>query len=260
MSDKHVRKRYQNETIIALGAILLKDFVSKCRDMLQPEIGEDGNPVQCAILTTAESSIVKFLFDLLPVILFFVTFKFGESHAPAVASQLGQWLGTGIEIDQAPILAATAVAIIASIAQVAWIYMRGKKPEPMLWISLAIIVVFGSLTLLLHNGIFIKWKPSILYWAFAAILGYGAMTGRNFLKTVLGSQLELDESAWGKMQIAWIVFFVVVGIVNLAVAYTCETATWVNFKLFGLTSLTFIFTLAIGLWIAKGTQNGQNSE
>ena len=205
------------------------------------------------------SLIVKFLFDLLPVILFFTAFKIGESHAQQTADLLGSWLGSGISVDQAPILAATAVAIIASVAQIAWIYLRGKKPEPMLWISFAIIVVFGSLTLFLHNGIFIKWKPSILYWAFAAILGYGAATGRNFLKAVLGNQLELDPGAWKKMQIAWIVFFVLVGVINLAVAYTCETATWVNFKLFGLTSLTFIFTLAIGLWIAKSAQNGHNN-
>ena len=218
------------------------------------------NLVECANPKTRWKIIVKFLFDLLPVILFFAAFKFGESNAEQVQGVLSGWLGSGIEIDQAPILAATAVAIVASIAQVAWIYMRGRKPEPMLWISLAIIVVFGSLTLLLHNGIFIKWKPSILYWAFAAILGYGAMTGRNFLKTVLGNQLELDASAWKKMQAAWIAFFILVGILNLAVAYTCETATWVNFKLFGLTSLTFIFTLAIGIWIARNAQTGQNTD
>ncbi len=120
----------------------------------------------------------------------------------------------------------------------------------MLWISVAIILVFGSLTIWLHDEMFIKWKPTILYWVFALILVFGMLTGRNFIKSLLGKQLELPAPAWRKLLLSWIGFFSVVGVLNLIVAYTCSTDFWVNFKLFGLMGLTLLFTLGIGFYIA----------
>ena len=122
---------------------------------------------------------MKLLFDLFPVILFFVTFKFGQSNSTELAAWLQGFLGGAADPEQAPVLAATLVAIVASVVQFGIVLARGKKPEPMLWISLVIILVFGSLTLLLHDSTFIKVKPTILYWVFAAILGFAAVTGRN---------------------------------------------------------------------------------
>lgn len=203
---------------------------------------------------------MKFLFDLFPVILFFVVFKVGQGHSESLSDFLNPFLGGGIAPEQAPILAATAVAVIASVVQVALVYARGKKPEAMLWISLAVILVFGSLTLWLHNEVFIKCKPTILYWIFAVILSVGAATGRNFLKKLLGKQIELEEHVWRGMQTMWTWFFYVVGALNLMVAYWCDTDTWVNFKLFGLTALTLLFTLVIGFWIAKNTKSEQNAD
>ncbi len=198
---------------------------------------------------------MKLLFDLFPIILFFAAFKFGQSDAQGTADFIGSVIGgAAVAPDQAPVLLATLVGIVATFVQIALVFLKGRRPEPMLWISLAVIVVFGSLTLWLHNEIFIKWKPTILYWIFGSILLFGEFTRRNFLTMLLGKQLELPASAWGTMQRAWIAFFYFTGVINLIVAYTCSTETWVNFKLFGLMALTFIFTIGISLWVMKKSE------
>ena len=140
---------------------------------------------------------MKLLFDLFPVILFFVVYKLGGSY-PHEAGQLASgWLGglvaSGQVADaQAPILLATAVAIVASLAQVGWLLARGRRIEPMLWVSLAVIVVFGGATIWLNDETFIKWKPSILYLLFAGSLVAGRLFWqRNFVRTLLGKQIEL---------------------------------------------------------------------
>lgn len=201
---------------------------------------------------------MKLLFDLFPVIIFFAAYKFGGADPQNAASWMSSITGSSPTPDQAPVMLAAAAGIIASIVQLAIVYLRGKKPEPMLWISLIIVVVFGSLTIYLHNAMFVKWKPTILYWIFAAILFYGTATHKNFLESLMGKNIELPSSAWRKMQIGWEVFFVAVGIVNLIVAYTCSTDFWVNFKLFGLTALTLIFTIGLGIWITKSAPKSQN--
>lgn len=194
---------------------------------------------------------VKLLFDLFPVILFFLTFKVAQSQNELASEILSRLLGGGIEPDQAPVLCATVIAIAATFAQVGWLKLRGKKVELMLWLSLIIITVFGGLTLWLHNPWFIKWKPSILYWVFAAILIFGSLTGRNFIRRLLAGQIELPSHAWDTLQKLWIGFFLAVGVLNLAVAYTCSTEAWVNFKLFGLMGITIAFTIAMGFYIAR---------
>ena len=119
---------------------------------------------------------MKFLFDLFPIILFFVAFKL-----------------QGIYV-------ATAVAIAASFAQIGWLWLRGRKIDGMLWVSLAIIVVFGSATLLLHDETFIKWKPTVLYWMFAIVLSGSALIFRkNLIRTMLGEQIQLPDPAWSKL-------------------------------------------------------------
>lgn len=198
---------------------------------------------------------MKLLFDLLPVILFFGTFKYAQSNADTATSFCNLWLGGGFDAQQAPVICATAVAIVASVAQILWMALRGKKIEPMLWISLAVILVFGSLTIWLHNEMFIKWKPTILYWLFASVLLVGRLSGKNFIETLLGKQLKLPKEAWTTMLYAWIIFFSVIGCINLFVAYTFSTDTWVNFKLFGLMGLTLIFTLGIGVYATKYMKN-----
>jgi len=200
---------------------------------------------------------VKFLFDLFPVILFFIAYKVGNSY-PAVSAQLAASLLGGlvadgqIPPDQAPILLATAVAIVASLLQVGFRLVRRQKVEPMLWLSVVVILVFGGATIWLHDETFIKWKPTILYWLFGMILLGGRLFWqRNFLQSVLGAQIVVAPRIWEQLLWLWIVFFVVIGIVNLVVAFNVPTDLWVNFKLFGLFGLTLVFTLGIGIWLAR---------
>jgi intracellular septation protein len=174
---------------------------------------------------------MKFLFDLFPVLLFFVAFKVYDIYV------------------------ATAVAIAASVAQVAWLKLRGRRVEPMLWASLAIVVVFGGATLALQDETFIKWKPTVLYWLFAVVLAGGELlAGRNLIRALLGAQLELPDAAWRKLNLSWIGFFAFMGAANLAVAYNFSTDTWVNFKLFGGIGLMLLFLLGQAFMLAKYVQ------
>ncbi|MCL4799372.1 MAG: septation protein A [Burkholderiales bacterium] len=170
---------------------------------------------------------MKFLFDLFPVILFFAAYK------------------------AAGIYVATGVAIAASFLQVGWLALRGRRIDPMLWASLVIIVVFGGATLLLQNETFIKWKPTVLYWLFGAVLLGGALAGRNFIRVLLREQIALPDVAWRKLNWSWIAFFLLMGAANLYVAFTFSTDVWVNFKLFGSMGLMLLFVLAQGLLLAK---------
>lgn len=202
---------------------------------------------------------MKLFFDLFPIVLFFGVFKWAGSHGDAAAQWASQYLGAGITPESAPILLATATAILASIAQLIYLLVRRRKVEPMFWISLAVIVVFGGLTLYFREGAFIKWKPTILYWIFAGILLYGNLTGKNFIKQLLAkAELTMAERHWWMLQKLWIGFFVVLGALNLLVAYTFSLETWVNFKLFGLMGLTLVFTIGVAFFLAKVARQGQN--
>lgn len=202
---------------------------------------------------------MKLLFDLFPVILFFAAFKIAEDQPDAAIALAERFMGESLTAMTAPVFIATVVAIAATFLQVGWLMLRGRKVEPMLWISLAVIVVFGSLTLYLRNEMFIKWKPTILYWIFGGILVYGNIAGRNFIRMLLSkAEIEMPGHAWGTLQNMWIGFFAAMGVVNLLVAYLCSTDTWVNFKLFGLMGLTLVFTIGIGVFMTKHAVTRQN--
>jgi intracellular septation protein len=200
---------------------------------------------------------MKLLFDLFPVILFFVAYKLGNSFPHEAGQLAATWLGGLIASGkvseaQAPILLATAVAILASIAQVGWLLTRGKRVEPMLWVSLGVIVVFGGATMWLNDESFIKWKPSILYLLFAGSLVAGRLFWRrNFVRTLLGQQIELPDPVWERLLWIWSGFFALLAATNLFVAYRFSTDTWVNFKLFGLMGLTLAFVIGIGIWLSQ---------
>jgi intracellular septation protein len=200
---------------------------------------------------------MKLLFDLFPVVLFFATFKLASSfptQSLALATGvLGGVIGDGnVPPDQAPILLATATAIVATIAQVSWLLLRGRRVDPMLWVSLIVIVVFGGATIWFHDDSFIKWKPTILYWLFAAALIAGRVVWRkNLVKSLLSEQISVPDAVWDRLAVAWVGFFGAMGVVNLVVAYSVSTETWVNFKLFGLFGLTLAFMLAIGVYLSR---------
>ncbi|MGE0803559.1 MAG: septation protein A [Lautropia sp.] len=171
--------------------------------------------------------MTKLLFDLFPILLFFIAYKYADIYT------------------------ATGVAIAATFVQIGWLKLRGRRVETMQWLGLGVIVVFGGLTLLLHDETFIKWKPTILYWLFGTGLVIARLTGRNLMKTLMGSQLVLPEPVWDRLNQLWIGYFAVMGALNLWVAYSFETDTWVNFKLFGTLGLTLVFVLLQGLYLGR---------
>lgn len=171
---------------------------------------------------------MKLLIDFFPIILFFAAFKL--------------W---GIYV-------ATAVAIVATIGQILWLRHSHGKVEPMQWVSLGVIVLFGGATIALQNETFIKWKPTVLYWLMGGTLAAGQLFFRkNLLKTLMGSQLELPEPAWRVTNWSWIAFFAVMGVLNLWVAYSFDTDTWVNFKLFGGMGLMVVFVIGQALYLGR---------
>ena len=177
---------------------------------------------------------MKFLFDLFPIILFFAAFKF------------------------AGIYVATGVAIAATFAQIGWLKFRGRKVDTMMWVSLVIIVVFGGATLWLHDETFIKWKPTVLYWAFCvSLVGAQLVARKNIIRALLSEQMELPEAVWLKLLWAWAGFFAFMGGLNLYVAFHYETDTWVSFKLFGGMGLMLVFVILQGVYLSRHIQEKQ---
>jgi intracellular septation protein len=201
---------------------------------------------------------MKFLFDLLPVIVFFSVFKWAEGHAETAQSLIQQYLsglvsggGTGTA-DQAPIMFATAIFIIATVAQIAYLLIRGKKVDTMLWVSFVIIALFGGATIYFHNETFIKWKPTVLYWCFSvALLVSQVLLGKNLIRLMMEKQIVLPDTIWQRLSLSWAAFFGAMGLLNLYVAYNFSTAAWINFKLFGFTGLVFAFVIAQSLFLSK---------
>jgi intracellular septation protein len=206
---------------------------------------------------------MKFLFDLFPIILFFGVFKWGEGHREAAQAFMQQYLsgvisGSGAGADQAPIMLATAVAIVATIGQVLYQLATKRKVDTMLWLSFAIIAVFGGATIYFHNETFIKWKPTVLYWAFgAAILISQVMLGKNLIRLMMEKQITLPDGIWQRLSLAWAVFFSMLGLLNLYVAYNFSTATWATFKVFGATAIMFVFIIAQSLFLSKYVKDSQ---
>src|SRR5256714_8604580 len=163
---------------------------------------------------------MKFLFDLFPVALFFVAIQIWD------------------------IFVATAVAIAATFAQVGWLLLRKKKIEPMLWASLAIIVVFGGLTLYLRDKTFILWKPTVLYWLCGAVLAGTGFMRRNLVRALLFEQMQLPAPVWVRLNWIWAFFFVFMGATNLYVAFNYSEKIWATFKLVGGTGLLLVFVVS----------------
>ncbi|MDO8179352.1 MAG: septation protein A [Undibacterium sp.] len=204
---------------------------------------------------------MKFLFDIFPVILFFASYKWGERHVDAAQQIANQYLsglisGNSLNAEQAPILLATALTIIASIAQISYLLLSKKKVDAMLWISFIIIAVFGSATIYFHSDTFIKWKPTVLYWCYAAAFLLGQYVfKKNLLKAAMGSQLTMPETVWAKLSLAWIAYFIFMGILNLYVAFYggFDQSTWVSFKLYSIGAVP-VFVILQSIFISKYIQ------
>jgi intracellular septation protein len=158
----------------------------------------------------------------------------------------------------AGIYVATAVLIVGVLAQTAVSWIRHRKVSGMLLTSAILVLVFGGLTLLVHDATFIKWKPTVVSWLFAAaFLGSQFMRGPTIIQRMLGENVALEPADWTRLNLMWVVFFFVEGVLNLWVAYRFDEATWVNFKLFGLMGLTLLFALAQGVWIARRSEQAE---
>ena len=203
---------------------------------------------------------MKFLFDLLPVILFFVVYKFADghqeaAHALAVQTMGGLISGGSVTPEQSPIMLATLVGIVATVLQILYLLARGRKVDGMLWLSLGVILVTGGATIYFHDQTFIMWKPTILYWVFALAL-FVAQVGfrNNLMRKVMEAQIRLPDAVWAKVGYAWMTFFAAIGVLNLVMAFIVfkgNTGAWVNFKLFGITGIFFAFIVVQTLMLSK---------
>ena len=170
---------------------------------------------------------MKFLFDIFPLILFFIAWSLYD------------------------IFVATAVAIAGTVVQVAWMWLRRRQVDNMLWVTLGIMVVFGGATLAFRDPTFIKLKPTVLYWAFAgALVGYQAFAGRNLIRLLMEKSMNLPEPIWNKLNASWVAFFVVMGMLNLYIAFSFSEAIWVKFKVFGGIGLMLAFVVAQAVMLA----------
>ncbi len=200
---------------------------------------------------------MKLLFDLFPVILFFVVFRLAGSNPDAAQDFGSQYLsalvsGGEVSVTQAPILLATAVAILATFGQIGWLLARRKPVDNMLWVSLVIIVLFGGATIYLHDEHFIKLKPTVLYWCFALVLlGSPLVLKKNLMKSMMGKQLSLPESVWARLNLAWGLFFALMGALNLYIAFSFPLDFWVNFKLFGFLGLMIVFVVLQSIYLSR---------
>ena len=171
---------------------------------------------------------MKLLYDFFPVVLFFIAYKLFD------------------------IFVATAVAIVAAFLQVTLFWLKHRRFEKMHLVSLGLIAVLGGLTLLLRDSTFIMWKPTAINWLFAAAFLLSQFIGdKTLVERLLSKQVSLPAVIWTRLNLSWVVFFIVSGALNIYVAYHFSEATWVNFKLFGMFGLTLVFIFIQAIYLAR---------
>lgn len=171
---------------------------------------------------------MKFLFDFLPIVIFFIAYKF-----------FGIYIATG-------------AAIGISVLQVLIYWIKHRHVPALQWISLGLLIVLGGGTLLLHDEWLIKWKPTALNWIFAiAFLATQYFSEKPLIRRLMENNITLPTAVWNNLNMSWIIFFVAMGAANLFVAYNFDTNTWVNFKLFGMLGLTFAFAIFQAIYLSR---------
>ena len=185
---------------------------------------------------------MKLFFDFLPIVLFFVAYKFGG----------GTYQFDGQDYDMKGIYAATTVMIIATLLQNAYSWFCHGKLEMSHLITLVLVVILGGATLWLQDPNFIMWKPTVVNWLFAAgFLGAQLFTHKSLLERMMAEHIQLPALVWSRLNTAWVLFFILSGVANLHVAFNFDEATWVNFKLLGLLALAIIFIVDQSLYLSK---------
>jgi intracellular septation protein len=200
---------------------------------------------------------MKILFDFLPIALFFGMFKYAEGEREWAAALGTEWLGFMVAGGvvgpaEAPVLLATVVVILATMAQIVWLKGSGRKIDKMLWVSLGLVTLLGGATIYFHSESFIKWKPTVLYWVMGGALLIGQLVfKKNGIRSLMGSQMRLPDDIWQRVNLSWAAFFTAMGCINLLVAYSFSTSAWVNFKLFGGLGLMFAFVAVQAIYLNK---------
>jgi intracellular septation protein len=200
---------------------------------------------------------MKLFFDFLPLILFFGAFKFADANADEAARFATEHLGFVVSggvvaATEAPVLLATVVVMVATLIQIAILLAMRRKVDTMLWVTFGLIAILGGATVWFHDPTFIKWKPSALYWAMGVVLWASqVLFGKNLLQALIGTQLELADPVWRRLNMAWAIFFVLMGFANIYVAYNYSISTWATFKVFGLTGIMLVFMIVQGFYISR---------
>lgn len=171
---------------------------------------------------------MKILTDFLPILLFFIAYKMFDIYV------------------------ATGVAIAATFLHVAFTWLKTRQVATMQLVTLAILVVFGGLTLYLHNEQFIKWKPTVINWIFGvAFLGSQFVGEKTVVERLMSAQITLPDQIWRRLNLSWVAFFLIMGGANLFVMYNFDRDTWVNFKLFGMLGMTMVFLVIQSLYLSR---------
>jgi intracellular septation protein len=182
------------------------------------------------------------LIDFFPLVAFFVSFKFGG------------------------IFTATAVFIVASAVQIGLQWWRTRTVKTMHWVTAVLVLVFGSATLLLRDPRFIQWKLSVLMWLASGAFLVSQFVGakplvQRFLESALAEHLgPVSARSWSRINLAWVIFFAVIGALNVYVFRHFSMDTWVNFKVFGVQVLMLLFILPQAFWLAGGERQGGGNE
>ncbi|WP_435926687.1 septation protein A [Dryocola sp. BD613] len=171
---------------------------------------------------------MKQFLDFLPLIVFFAFYKMYDIYAASGA-----------------LIVATALALVYS-------WYKYRKLEKMTLITFVMVAVFGGLTLFFHNDEFIKWKVTVIYALFAiALLVSQLVMKKPLIQRMLAKEITLPEHVWAKLNVAWALFFIICGVANIYIAFWLPQNVWVNFKVFGLTAATLVFTLLSGVYIYR---------
>lgn len=171
---------------------------------------------------------MKLLFDFFPILLFFVCYKF---------------LG---------IYPATAVAMVASVLQVVIHRLKHQRYEKLHLISMGLILVLGGATLFFHNILFIKWKPTAIYWLSSVIFFGSAFIGeKTVIQKMMDKNVQLPKLMWRRLNFAWSGYFLLMGTLNIYIAYRFSTDFWVNFKLFGGAGCMLVFVFLQAMYLTK---------
>mgnify|MGYP001814570410 FL=1 len=182
---------------------------------------------------------MKLLYDFFPIVLFFIAYKMYDIYV------------------------ATAVAIAAAAIQTAGFWLKHRRFEKMHLVTLGLLVVFGGLTIFLRDPVFIKWKPTVINWLFAAVfMGSHWVSDKLLIERMMEHAVEAPRPVWIRLSWAWILFFIGIGLLNLYVAFTFPEETWVNFKLFGMLGITFAFVIGqafyLGRYMQQETPGGES--